>query len=108
MNAMFHLTLRSITQALLVLTLCFTFPALLIAGETALDINTATAKQLESLKGIGSEIAKRIVEFREANGPFKSVDELQKIKGIGKGKLAQIQDKLTVGIAAQSSGAKGR
>ena len=58
MNAMFHLTLRSITQALLVLTLCFTFPALLIAGETALDINTATAKQLESLKGIGSEIAK--------------------------------------------------
>ena len=90
----------------LAFTICVALPALSLSGETALNINTATAKQLESLKGIGSEIAKRIVEFREANGPFKSVDELQKIKGIGKGKLAKIQDKLTVGIAAQSSGAK--
>lgn len=90
----------------LAMLICVAFPGLSFSGEGALDINTASAKQLESLKGIGNEIAKRIVDYREANGPFKSVDDLQKIKGIGKGKLAKIKDNLTVGIAAQSSGAK--
>jgi competence protein ComEA len=81
-------------------------PAFLMAGDIALDVNTATIKQLEALPGIGKETAKRIVEFRDAKGPFKNLEELQHVKGIGKAKLAKLQDKLTVSIAAQSPASK--
>ncbi|MDS4042403.1 MAG: helix-hairpin-helix domain-containing protein [Candidatus Competibacter sp.] len=69
------------------------------------DINTATAEQLEkSLKGIGPAKAADIVKYREANGPFKSVDELTKVPGIKeKGLQKLLADNpgmLTVGGAA--------
>ena len=84
------------------LVLLLALPSLTLAGQDAVNINEATAKQLESLPGIGKTTAKRIVEFRKANGPFKQVDDLQKVKGVGKGKLVKLKDRLTVGIAAKS------
>jgi competence protein ComEA len=54
-------------------------------------INRATAKQLESLPGIGPALAERIVEYRQAHGPFKSVDELLNVRGIGKKKLEALR-----------------
>lgn len=51
---------------------------------TAVNINTADIKTLSSLKGVGQKKAKAIVDFRDANGDFTSVDELLNIKGIGK------------------------
>jgi competence protein ComEA len=62
-----------------------------------LDINRATAAELESLPGIGPVLAGRIVQDREANGPFSSVDELDRVEGIGKGIVAKVRDHVTVG-----------
>lgn len=60
------------------------------------NINRATAKELDSLDGIGPVIAKRIVEYRKVNGSFITVDDLQKVSGIGAAKFAQIKSKVRV------------
>ena len=60
-------------------------------------MNTATVEELMSVPGIGQVIAQRIVEFREKNGPFKSIDDLLKVQGIGEKSLARIKDHLSVG-----------
>lgn len=62
-----------------------------------LNINTATVNDLILLPGIGEVIAQRIIEYRTQNGPFNSVDELENVKGIGKTKLKQITDYITIG-----------
>ena len=61
-----------------------------------IDINTATAAQLEELPGVGPAIAQRIVEHRELNGPFTSVDDLQEVSGIGPATLEKMRDRATV------------
>ncbi len=59
------------------------------------DINVASAADLEKVPGIGQSLAKRIVEFREKNGPYQSVDDLLKIQGIGEKSLAKFRDLLS-------------
>ena len=61
-----------------------------------ININRATAGQLDSLDGIGPVIAKRIIEYRKVNGPFMNVEDLQKVSGIGVAKFAQIKSKVRV------------
>ncbi len=61
-----------------------------------ININRATAGELDSLDGIGPVIAKRIVEYRRVNGPFMSVEDLQKVSGIGGIKFAQFKEKIRV------------
>ena len=61
-----------------------------------LNINTATAGQLETLDGIGQVLAQRIVDYREAHGPFRSVEELIAVEGIGEGKLEKLRELVTV------------
>ena len=61
-----------------------------------LDLNSAAAEELEELPGIGSELARRIVEYREENGPFETVEELMEVSGIGEGRLAGLQDRVRV------------
>lgn len=66
------------------------------------NINTATAEELQKLKAIGPTIAARIVEYRKANGPFKTPEDLMKVKGIGEKSFEKIKDQITVGKAAKS------
>ena len=61
-----------------------------------ININTATAAQLETLPGIGAVIAQRIVDYRNANGPFPSVTALLNVEGIGEKRLSAIIQLITV------------
>jgi competence protein ComEA len=61
------------------------------APSGPLDVNSASAAQLEELPGIGPATAAAIIAHREANGPFRSVDDLLDVRGIGPAKLAQFR-----------------
>lgn len=63
-----------------------------------LDLNRATALELEKLPGIGPTLAARIVSWRETHGPFKSVDDLLAIPGIGPKTVENLRDKVTAGV----------
>jgi competence protein ComEA len=65
--------------------------------EKLLNINTASAADLDSLPGIGQSIAQRIVEYRTTNGPFQSAEDLRKVKGIGPALFANIAPLITAG-----------
>ena len=60
------------------------------------NINEAMQTELEELPGIGPSLASRIIEYREQNGDFKKIEELQNVKGIGDAKYNDIKDKVTV------------
>lgn len=60
-------------------------------GQGLVNINTANATQLTQLPGVGPAIAQKIIDYRTANGPFTSVDDLTRVPGIGAAKLAQIK-----------------
>ncbi len=62
-----------------------------LALQAPLDINAATEEQLQALPGIGPAMARRIVHYRERNGPFRRPEELLIIRGMSKKKLARIR-----------------
>ncbi len=67
-----------------------------ISDADRVNINTADAEQLATLKGIGPALAQRIIDYREQNGAFKSIDEIKNVRGIGEKKFAAFKDKITV------------
>jgi competence protein ComEA len=67
------------------------------APAAVVNLNTATAAQLEALPGIGPKVAQRIVEYRQKNGAFKKVEELMNVKGIGEKSFLKLKPHLTVG-----------
>lgn len=72
----------------------------------ALNINTASQAELESLQGIGPAKAKAIIEYRKKKGSFKSVDDLQGVSGIGPATVQKLRKDITVG--GSSGGAAGK
>lgn len=60
------------------------------------NINTAGSAELDSLKGIGPVLAERIIEYRNANGPFKSIEEIINVKGIGPKTFEKFKDEITI------------
>ncbi len=67
------------------------------AATDKININTATAEELDKLPGIGPSIAKAIIDYRTANGPFKTIEDINDVKGIGDVLFAKIKDSITVG-----------
>jgi len=67
-----------------------------LAPGTKININTASAEELDKLPEIGPVKAQAIVEYRKANGPFKSPEDIEKVKGIKAGTFAKIKDYVVV------------
>lgn len=65
-------------------------------AKVMVDINKASAADLATVPGIGDGIARRIVEFRDKNGPYKTVDDLLKVQGIGEKSLQKLRPYLSV------------
>lgn len=83
---------------------CLVFACLLaplVVFAAGVDINTADAAALEQIKGVGPAKAAAIVEYRDRNGPFKSVEDLTKVPGIGDKSLQSMRDQVRVGDAGK-------
>ena len=63
----------------------------------AVNINSATQSELEAVKGLGPAKAKAIITYREAHGNFKSLDELDNVKGFGSASIEKLKGELSVG-----------
>lgn len=93
---------RLIVVLLSVLFLSTSLPALAadtsaaVAQQTVININAASAEQLQALPGIGQVTAGRIIAYRDQNGPFSAVDQLVQVKGIGAKTLEKIRDRLVL------------
>ncbi len=66
-------------------------------GGSKININTASVEELVTLNKVGDKTAARIVAYREANGPFDSVEDLTNVKGIGEKILVTNRDRISVG-----------
>ncbi|KAF0812560.1 ComE operon protein 1 [Andreprevotia sp. IGB-42] len=75
----------------------FSVFALVTSAFAAVDINTANQQQLEAIKGIGPAKAKAIIDYRTANGAFKSTEDIQKVPGIKEGTYKKISGEISVG-----------
>jgi competence protein ComEA len=101
---MFRTLLSTLTLFTIVAMPCAAAAAQGTAGPAAaaapavnmVNINTASAKELEVLPGIGQKTAARIVEFRQKNGPFRKIEELMNVGGIGEKSFLRLKPQLTV------------
>lgn len=73
------------------------------SGTGRLDINHATVDQFERLPAIGPVLAQRIIEQRKAHGPFRSVEDLRRVKGIGEKRMERLRPLLVTSGSAESS-----
>jgi len=92
-------------NAIRVFVLSALFGLPIAAWSGPVDINTADAKTLAAeLRGVGETTAEAIIAYRTANGPFKSVDDLVKVRGIGSKLLEQNRANLRVGAEKPAAG----
>jgi competence protein ComEA len=61
------------------------------------NLNTATVADLQELPGVGAKVAARIVEYRQKQGPFKKIEELMNVQGIGEKSFLKLRPQITVG-----------
>lgn len=90
----------------LALTLCPLHQPLIYAAPQAqaqtemiqapVNINSATAEELQSVRGIGPALAERIVQYRKENGSFRTLEDLTAVRGIGQAKLQRIKSQITI------------
>jgi competence protein ComEA len=84
--------MKKLIKGVLLLLALMAFPAF-----AAVNINTATQSELEGVRGLGPAKAKAIIAYRESNGGFKSLDELDNVKGFGKASIEKLKEELSVG-----------
>ena len=69
------------------------------AATAVVNLNTASAAELEKLPGVGAATAARIIEYRQKKGPFKKIEELMNVQGIGEKSFLKLKPQITVGKA---------
>ena len=87
---------RFLTLVLVVVLALALVPAAMAGEKGKININTASVKQLTKLEKIGKKYAERIIAYREKNGPFKSPEDITKVKGIGSKTYELNKDVITV------------
>jgi len=70
-----------------------------LAPGATVNINTASAAELDALPGIGAKTAALIVEYRQKNGPFKKIEELMNVRGVGEKNFLKLKPQITVAAA---------
>ena len=82
--------------------------ALLVCSSSiaAVNLNTATKDELVALPGIGPAKAQAIVDYRNQHGPFRSIDEIRKVKGIGEKLFISIKPELSIGASSRGTNAQ--
>ena len=95
-------TQGSMMKRFLILLVALLFSGLSLA---AVNINTATLQELEALNGIGPVKAQAIIDHRKANGPFKSIDQIKDVKGVGDATFDKIKGDLAVSGATKAPAA---
>ncbi len=104
---------RTAFSILALATLCAAHTSTIVAAQTRtnsgatakpaaaaiVNINTASAAELDALPGIGAKTAALIVEYRQKNGPFKKIEELMNVRGVGEKSFLKLKPQLTVGSA---------
>lgn len=73
-----------------------TFTASAAVGGEKVNINTASVKELMTLAGVGRKVAEKIVEYRQAHGPFRKAADVKKVDGVGEGLLEQNRGRIVV------------
>lgn len=90
----------------LILIASFAFVTAAFAGQV--NLNSASQAELDTLKGVGPVKAKAIMDYRVKNGPFKAVDDLEKVPGFGKKTVDKLRADLTVNGGAAPSKVEGK
>jgi len=78
------------------------------AASGIVNLNTASAADLEALPGIGAKTAVRIVEYRQKNGPFKKVEDLMNVRGVGEKNFLKLKPQITVGAGKAEGNASSK
>ncbi len=85
---------------LAICTMLWIAPAVHAAEGKPVNLNTATVSELTTIKGIGNVKAQAIIDYREKNGPFRTVDDLKNVSGIGEKMMTNLRPQVTVGDTA--------
>ena len=100
------MTQRNAIAAVAMVILLYSFAWTLAVKGEKVNLNLASARQLEALPGIGPALAQRIIDHRKKNGPFKRIEDLMNVRGIGEKKFLQLEDRITVGEPASKTNPK--
>ena len=76
------------------------------AAVSIVNLNTASASEFEALPGVGAKMAARIIEYRQKNGPFKKIEDLMNVPGIGEKNFLKLKPQLTVASTRADAGVR--